>query len=404
MASPEIALLTGGGDRPYVVGLSRAMVAEGYTLDVIGSDFLDVPELRSQAQVRFLNLRGDTNNQAPLRAKLTRISKYYARLLAYAAGAEPRVFHILWNNKFEILDRTALLLYYRLLGKRLVMTVHNVNTAERDGTDSALNRLTLRIQYGLMDHLFTHTEQMKQQLQHDYGVPASKISVFPFPVNSTVPDTAMTAAEARQRLGLRRSDKVLLFFGNIAPYKGLEYLIDAVRAAADTHPDVRLVIAGRPKGPESYWADMQQRLASPQLAFRTLQRIEFVPDEDTEIYFKAADALVLPYAQVFQSGVLFLAYNFGLPVLATNIASFKADVIEGMTGFLCPPRDAGALAASIERFFASDLYAQRETRRDAIRRLAHERYSWGTAAAITSQAYRGLLPAPAAQMAPRLPS
>ena len=58
--------------------------------------------------------------------------RYYARLIRYAATAEPTVLHILWHNKIEAFDRTVLMLYYRLLGKRLVFTAHNVNAGRRD--------------------------------------------------------------------------------------------------------------------------------------------------------------------------------------------------------------------------------------------------------------------------------
>ena len=75
----------------------------------------------------------------------------------------------------------------------------------------------------------------------------------------------------------------------------------------------------------------------------TLQT-EFIPDEDVEIYLKAADVCVLPYTEVFQSGVLFLAYRFGLPVVATDVGSLRDDVIEGRTGFISRRQDPADLA------------------------------------------------------------
>ena len=84
------------------------------------------------------------------------------------------MFHLLWNNKLEYFDRTLLLAFYKLLGKRLVFTVHNVNVRQRDGNDSVLNRLTLRCQYRLVDHLFVHTQRMSDELQAEFGVPPSK--------------------------------------------------------------------------------------------------------------------------------------------------------------------------------------------------------------------------------------
>jgi D-inositol-3-phosphate glycosyltransferase len=337
--------------------------------------------------VRFLNLRGDQRPEAPALQKVTRVAVYYLRLLWYAATARPRVFHILWNNKLELLDRTLVLLYYRLLGKRLVFTVHNVNVRKRDGNDGVLNRATLRIQYSLLHHLFVHTQEMKRELQADFDVPEHKISVIPFGVNSTVPDTALSRADARARLGLGERDKAVLFFGNIAPYKGVEYLVEAVALAATKVPDCRLIIAGRPKGAESYWASIQAQTRRLALEPRVIERIEYVPDAETEIYFKAADVLVLPYVHVFQSGVLFLGYNFGLPVIVSDVGSMKDDVVEGTTGFVCPPRDAAALARAVERYFASELYRTLDARRPEIRRFAHERYSWAKVGAITTDVY-----------------
>jgi len=388
---PQVALLTGGGDRPYALGLASSLIAQGICFDFIGSDELESPELLSSPQVRFLNLRGDAGPEASVTTKIWRVIRYYGRLLRYASTSQARVFHILWNNKLELLDRTVLLLFYRVLGKRIVFTVHNVNANTRDGNDNALNRLTLWIQYRLVDHLFVHTQQMKRELGTEFGVADNKISVIPFGINSTVPDTALTGAEARRRIGLAESEKVLLFFGHIAPYKGLEYLVEAMSLVGGRLPECRLVIAGRPKGSESYWAAIQERISRLRLGSRVVQRIEYVPDADTEVYFKAADLLVLPYTHVFQSGVLFLGYNFGLPALASDVASFKEDIIEGTTGFVCPSRDPKALAQAIEHFFASELYAALPVRRLAIRRFAAERYSWTTVGSITREVYGAVM-------------
>src|SRR6266550_9445592 len=123
----NVALLTGGDDRPYVLGLAPALTSKGITLDVIGSDDLELPELLNNSSVNFLNLRGDQRSDANLQSKMARVLRYYWRLLCYAATAKTKVFHILWNNKFELFDRTLLMLYYKLMRKRIVLTVHNVN-------------------------------------------------------------------------------------------------------------------------------------------------------------------------------------------------------------------------------------------------------------------------------------
>ncbi len=391
----EVALLTGGGDRPYALGLAMSLAARGIRLDFIGSDFLESEELRRRPEVRVLNLRGDMRPEVPRLQKVLRVARYYARLIAYAATATPKVFHILWNNKFEAFDRTLLLLYYRLLGKRIVQTVHNVNIRKRDGRDTAWNRFTLQVQYRLADHLFVHTQQMRRELQHDFGVPDAKISVIPFGVNDTVPNTSMDLAEARRRCGLLASDQVVLFYGNIAPYKGVAVLVEAFALVVESLPNCRLVVAGRPKGSEAYWAAIEQRIEALGVRPRVVQRIEYIPDDETEVYFKAADVLCLPYTHVFQSGVLFLGYNFGIPVIASDVGSLREDVVEGKTGLVCKPGDADDLARALLCFFADRPPKHRFMSRAEIVALAHERYSWSTVAATTGGVYSALL-APAA--------
>ena len=389
--TPRVSLLTGGGDKPYALGMGIALTSAGIHVDFIGSDDLSVPELLRNHLVNFLNLRGDQRHDAKPALKILRVLRYYVRLVAYAASAKPKLFHILWNNKFQLLDCTVLMLYYRLLGKRVVFTAHNVNARKRDSNDSWLNRALLKIQYSLCDHVFVHTEGMKIEMTSEFRIPASKVSVIPFGINNTVPNTSLCNAEAKRELGISNSDKTLLFFGNIAPYKGLEYLIAAFDKLLKTDRSYRLLIVGKPKGPETYWHQIRRAIASSGIADRVIAKIEYVPDEETEVYFKAADVLILPYTHVFQSGVLFLGYSFGLPAIAADVGSLKEEIIEGQTGFVFKQRDSSDLAGKIDRYFNSDLFHNLESRRADIKAYANERYSWNKVAAITTTVYSNVL-------------
>ena len=387
----EVAILTGCADKPYAIGLSTTLLSQRVGFDLIGGDDLDVPALRGTPGVNFLNLRGEQRSDVGLASKVTRILAYYGRLVRYAATARPKLFHILWNNKFEAVDRTLLMLYYKALRKKIALTVHNVNAGKRDGNDSAFNRATLKIQYRLADHVFVHTVSMKAELIADFGVRDSAISVIPFGVNQTIPNTALTPAEARQRLGIAPHEKTILFFGSIAPYKGLEYLISALPRLA-TPNQYRLIVAGSPKaGFEQYWEETRRAIAADVSGVRILQKIEFVPDEETELYFKAADVLALPYRFIFQSGVLFLAYNFGLPVLVADVGSMKDDVVEGRTGFVFQPENPADLARAIEAYFGSELFQKLPVRRQEIRDYANERHSWTEVGSMTRKVYTELL-------------
>ncbi|HZR64424.1 MAG TPA: glycosyltransferase family 4 protein [Terriglobales bacterium] len=387
----RVAVLTGGGDKPYALGMAAALTSEGISVDFIGSDDLSVPELLTNRRVNFLNLRGDQNPNATPTRKMARVCTYYWRLVCYSAKAKPKIFHILWNNKFQLFDCTLLMLYYKLLHKRIVFTAHNVNAGKRDSDDSWLNRLSLKVQYNLSDHILVHTEGMKREMISQFHIPESKVSVIPFGINNTVPNTDLSSGEAKRRLAVSSGDKTLLFFGNIAPYKGLEYLIAAFSVLLKKDRSYRLLIVGKPKGPKSYWDGIWRTIVNNGIGGRVIDKIEYVPDEATELYFKAADALVLPYARVFQSGVLFLGYNFGLPAIAADVASLKNEIIEGKTGLVFRAQDPSDLASKIDEYFNSELFSNLENTRFQIKQYANDRYSWSKVADITKTVYSNLL-------------
>lgn len=389
--SLAISLLTGGGDPHYAYGLSTSLASQGVIIDLIGSNEFELPAFQDNPAIRFLNLRGSVDPNASSRTKVVRILKYYARLIKYAVLAKPKIFHILWNNKFEWFDRTLLLLFYRMLGKRIVLTAHNVNAGKRDQADTRLNRLTLWIQYRLAHCIFTHTEKMKQELVEEFGVLSARIVLIPYGINNAVPDSGVTPPEARKRLGIQPNERVLLFFGRINPYKGIEYLVSAFQQLCLRREPYRLIVAGSAVDCESYWRGLLEKMQSDAECARILVNAEFVPDDFIEIYFKAADALVLPYRHIYQSGVLFLGHSFGLPVLASDVGSFREEIVEGKTGFVFRPEDVADLVRAIDRYFESDLYTNLNVRRMEIRKYAMEMHSWDTVGRMTVNAFANLL-------------
>jgi len=386
----SITLLTGGQDPHYAAGLATALMEQDVSLDVIGSDEIDGPAFRGNPRVRFHNLHGMQNSASPAR-KISRTLLFYARLLRYTLSAKPRIFHILWNNRLPIFDRTLIMLLYRLRGKKVILTAHNVNADKRDKKDSWLNRITLRCQYTLANHVFVHTKKMKDELINEFSVKAEKVTIIPYGINNAVPFTDLSGVEARQKLGLRNNEKVILYFGAIKQYKGLEYLVSAFQKIA-ARADYRLIIAGeQKKGHEEYWRSIRRIIECSSIRERILQKIEFIPDAETETYFKAADVAALSYVDIFQSGILFMAYNYGLPVIATDVGSFSDDIVEGKTGFVCRPRDSDDLARTLELYFESDLYQALDRRRHEIRDYALSRHSWGTVACLTKDVYSAVL-------------
>jgi glycosyltransferase involved in cell wall biosynthesis len=167
-------------------------------------------------------------------------------------------------------------------------------------------------------HLRSHGTD-EEELIEDLGVSESRATVIPFGINNAVPNTLLIPSEAKRRLGISKEDRTILFFGNIAPYESLEYLIGAYRNALAVKNDYRLIIAGRPKNYDEYWRGIREALRDDVEAGRVLLRADYIPNDETEVHFKAADVLVLPYKHIYQSGVL----SFGLPVLAADVGSLS---------------------------------------------------------------------------------
>ena len=278
----EIELLTGCRDKHYVYGLVMALISKGICLDVIGSDEIDSGEFHDGANLNFLNLGGSQRQNDGITLKVFKIVRYYVLLIRYATVTRRTVFHILWNYKFEYFDRTVLMLYFKLLGKKIAFTAHNVNAGQRDSNDSLFNRLTLKVQYRLADHIFVHTEQMKAELLRDFRVREGAVTVIPFGINNAVPCTDLTTTEAKRRLGITNGERTILFFGNIGPYKGLHYLVASFQSLNHKKGRYRLIIAGKPRGgAEKYVNDIRKATSQDVDRGNIIQRIQHIPNQKT---------------------------------------------------------------------------------------------------------------------------
>jgi len=387
----KITLIAGGAPH-YEAGLIAGLVEHNVTADVIGGDDLGNAAVLRFPQVRFRNFYGKSRRGTAMWRKVLRLIAVYLKLLAHATASDARLIHIQWPYKLPFFDRTLLNLYYKLLGKRLVFTAHNIDAAARDGKQSWANRISLRFHYQMMDHIIVHTERMKAELVGDYGVNASKVSVIPHGIMSAVPMTSLDRGQARRHLRLDESRRVVLFFGLITPYKGVEYLVSALGKLCEQENNFTLIIAGRVKECQEYWAQVNRSIKDLHIEKNVILQLGHVPDESVEIYFKAADVLVMPYRNIFQSGVLFLAYRFGLPVIATDVGSFRDELIEGRTGTLCRVDDAEDMAQTIKQYFESELFRKLEqTHREDIKAYAAQRYSWSSIGKATVGLYSQVL-------------
>jgi glycosyltransferase involved in cell wall biosynthesis len=389
----KVALLTGGKDPHYARGLARELAVRGVDVALVGSrdEMSAAPE--AAGRIKLHDFVGDLDPQAGPLAKVGRVVRYYAALAHFARRTDARLFHILWFRRFAAVERVLLTAYLRILGKAVRFTAHNVDDRARAGAGSGwLERCSLRFLYRRVAHVFVHTAEMKRELTEAFDVPEGRVTVVPLGINDVIPTSDVDRATARRTLGLPVDGRILLFFGNIAPYKGVEDLVQALHELRRHDTRFIAVIAGRVKdaGSERYWSEVERLIFSLGMSAAVRRVLRYIPDDEVALFFKAADVSVLPYRRVYQSGVLGLSYAQGRPVIAADVGAMKDDIIEGQTGLLFRPAEPGDLAAKVEDYFSSDLCRDLETRESGLRQHGAERFSWAYNADRTHAVYQAL--------------
>jgi glycosyltransferase involved in cell wall biosynthesis len=190
-----------------------------------------------------------------------------------------------------------------------------------------------------------------------------------------------TRESARERLGLE--GEVALFFGYVRHYKGLDTLLAAWKRVRAARPGATLVVAGEFYERREPYAALAREAGGVRLLDR------YIPDDEVEALFRAADVAVLPYRSGTQSGVTHVAYALGVPVIATRVGGIAETVREGETGLTCPPEDPDALARVVTRYFAEALGPRMA---GPIRALRAE-HSWDALARATADLVSELAPA-----------
>jgi glycosyltransferase involved in cell wall biosynthesis len=386
----KIAILNAGGNLDYLSGLVSGLARQGgLQIEVLDSD-QSLGRFDHLPNVRVISLLGQPGRDVPMRYKIWRHIRYYIRLFRYAVRTKATIFHIQWLTRFAFFEQVLVLPWFRLLGKRLVLTAHNVDTEARNtGRSSFRNRMALSFMYRGMDRIIAHTESIRSELVSRFGLRRDRIEVIPSGLLWTGKPSGVCQSAAREQLSIPVDAHVVLFFGNWEPYKGLDLLVRAVAAAISADPALHLLIAGAAERP-SYRAEIQALVRQLGIERSVTMRARHVSEGDLELYFLAADCAVLPYRRISQSGVPFMAYSFGLPVIASKVGGLVETIFEGRTGFLFEPGDVTAIRGAMARYFLSDLYKDLDRNRQRIAEMAARMFSWETIALRTAMTYSSL--------------
>lgn len=310
---------------PYYTGHLCAKLQEIQSIDLTvgaipyGHDDTFFQRMRVRTDSMLMNLSAKLSSGTSIRRPL-KAFEYLLNLVNLAVRFlfhKPDIVHVQFlplitvGIPFEV----WFLRFAKLLGVKVVYTVHNVVPHERSRRD----KYVYSRMYDLADRLICHDMPAKNRLISEFHVTPSKIEVIPHgPLFQ--PGESATAAEARRTLDLPGEGCLVLFQGIIRPYKGVPFLLKAWRNALDNGLCGLLLIVGT--GDPEQLAEIRQCVDDLELKSLVKLVFRFVSIEDLDKYYKAADILVYPYSAVTSSGALMTGIGYAKPIIATAVPAF----------------------------------------------------------------------------------
>lgn len=247
----------------------------------------------------------------------------------------------------------------------LIFTCHNVFPHERFPLDRFLTKLVLKKGNGFI--VQSHLDEADLLTIN----PDANYVVTPHPTYNAFKMQGMSKSAARELLQIDFAAPVLLFFGFVREYKGLNYLLDALPIIREQIPDISLWIVGDFDNQKERYLNI---IAQNNLQHNIRLVEGYVPDCEVEKYFAASDLVVLPYISATQSGIVQIAYGFEKPVVVTNVGGLPDVVENGKTGYVVPSHNPDAIAEAVIHFFQDDTHIDWETN---IKNKAQQ-FSWET--------------------------
>lgn len=355
---------------PYDHALAAALSLAGAEVELATSRFLYGPTPDPQGYEvaeRFYRRTSERGLDARGRRAL-KVAEHLPDMLRFRRQAEADVVHYQW---LTVPGLDALLL--PPLRPR-VMTAHYVLPPR----PSRRRLATARRVFGRMDAVIAHSKHGARRLSTEAGVDPKRVRVInhgAFDYLTRLPEELPPPAELAAVEG-----PVILFFGLLRPYKGIDVLLEAFRSVRGAE----LWIVGNPR----MQVEPLQRLAEG-----ASDPVRFVPrfitDPEIPAYFRRADLVVLPYRDVEHSGVVYTALAFGKPMVLSSVGGFTELVEEHGVGRLVPPGDAPALAGTLRELLGDE--SARAELAVAARRAAEGPFAWDRVGAETFSLYRSLL-------------
>lgn len=376
----EVTMIDAAVGTAYTLCLCAALERAGANVELIAPENRVVMAPVGYRILRWMPGKDSGSKVAKTVGYAGYLLRVWAHALLHNRAGHATHFQFFRRERIECLYFMGL----RLFGIRLVFTAHNILPHENSRIDHILTSGV----YRAANRIIVHSEYMKEKLARLFPVDPAKIAIVPHgSFDDYIPSHPPTKLEARTKLELSDSDHVVLFFGYVREYKGLDLLLDAFEIAQQQDERLKLVVAGAAHSPE-LGARYRQRIAAISRDGSIVHHDGFVATEDVAAYFTAADAVILPYKETDHSGIVHLAYSFGRPVISTDVGDM-ADIIEdGRSGYVLGEHTADCLARTIVGAFSATTGLEDMGR--YARQLSDEKYSWDAIARQTLDVYRSL--------------
>lgn len=316
----------------YSYSLAEAIAKEGNEV-VLAIDQKKEPE---HCTCHIINLFNTDEKNVGKANKLTNYIDSYKAIYRELKNGKYDVLHTQWLI-FSPLDYFYLNKIKKNLGIKLVVTIHDILPFNQKFYDFRYHK---RI-YALADRVIVQAENNLKRFDELFPDLAGKEVMIPhghFLEYAEIINKDL----AREKLNIPNDKFVFLFFGQIKKVKGVGVLLEAFSKVYKERPEALLVIAG------SVWKDdfsqYQEIIDKHNMKDSVIADIRYIPDNEVKYYYATSDCCVLPYLDVYQSGVIQLCYAHKKPVVATKIGAFKEVVVDKETGFLCDPDNPDDLA------------------------------------------------------------
>lgn len=324
-------------DYKYTYSLANALKDCGNEVELVIDDKIDNEYCKCVCHNKFLTSRKDVGKIH----KLVNYCTSYRFIINKAIHEHFDVVHVQWFQ-FSPMDYWYLrkLKYH---GIKLVVSVHDILPFNEKKYDRVFHKKI----YSLCDHIIVQAETNIKRFKELFPEESDKVIFIPHGHFLDFADTH-DSHQAKEHLEIPEGKTVLLFFGQIKKVKGVGVLLESFGKLLKKRKDLFLIIAG------NVWKDdftpYREIIDKYGITAENLKTdIRFIPDEEVGYYYSACDIAVLPYLDVYQSGVIQLAYAYNKPTIATRIAPFMEIVEDGVTGYLCDPDDVDSLEKTIER-------------------------------------------------------